>query len=139
MSGNEKRNGQDKSAMRLAFKKGDLFAIGGVLLLAGLVLALFLPGKGKSIGRAEIYRDGELIRTVPLDRDTEFTVSGAYTNVITVRGGRIAVTEADCPGGDCVHSGWIGSPGRSLACLPNRVEIRVVSGGSDADVDIITG
>ena len=48
-----------------------------------------------------------------------------------------AFTESDCPGRDCVHSGSIGSTGRSIVCLPNRVEIRVIS--AEADVDFVVG
>lgn len=125
------------NGMRLRFQKGDFIAIGAVLLLAVAVLLLFLPAKSASGGVAEIYKDGVLIKTVPLNADTELTVENGYTNVITVRDGKIAFTDADCPGEDCVHSGWIDSPGRSLVCLPNRVEIRVVSG--ESDVDFVVG
>ena len=65
------------------------------------------------------------------------TVGGLYTNRITVRGGRIAITESSCPGEDCVHSGWIDRPGRSLVCLPNRVEIRLEGPAAEDDVDAV--
>lgn len=123
--------------MRLRFKKGDLLAIGAVLLLAALVFAVFLPGKNRGAARAEIYQDGVLIKTLPLSADAEFTVSGEYTNVITVRGGKVAVTEADCPGEDCVLSGWTNTPGRSLVCLPNRVEVRVTA--DESEFDLVAG
>ena len=57
----------------------------------------------------------------------------SVVNFIAVSDGAIAFTHSNCPGQDCVHSGSIHSTGRSLVCLPNRVEIRVVSGGSDVD------
>lgn len=123
-----------QEVMRLRFQKGDLIAVATVLLSAVLVFVLLLPGKDAKAARVEIYRDGVLIQTLPLEKDAEFTVSGEYTNVITVSGGRVAVTEADCPGEDCVRSGRISTPGRSLVCLPNRVEIRIVSDGGDFDL-----
>ena len=52
---------------------------------------------------------------------------------LAINDGASACTASDCPGQDCVHSGAIHTAGRSLVCLPNRVEIRVVSGGSDVD------
>ena len=58
-------------------------------------------------------------------------------NTITVCDGKISFSDSDCPGQDCVHSGSIGSTGRSLVCLPNAVEIRVVSG--ESDVDFVVG
>lgn len=119
--------------MRLRFQKGDLLAVAVTLLLAVAVFVLFLPRENSQATVAEIYLDGALIRQVSLSEDGEFTVTGDYENTVTVRDGKIAVTRSDCPGGDCVHSGWIGSRGRSLVCLPNRLEIRVVSASGDVD------
>ena len=118
---------------RLRFQKGDLLAVAVTLLLAVAVFVLFLPRENSQAAVAEIYLDGALIRQVSLSEDGEFTVTGDYENTVTVRDGKIAVTRSDCPGGDCVHSGWIGSRGRSLVCLPNRLEIRVVSASGDVD------
>lgn len=119
--------------MNKGFKPGDLLAVGAVLLLAVLCFAAFLPkGEGEA-SSAQIYQGGELLMTVPLDKDRQFPVEGDYCNVVTVRDGQIAITASDCPGQDCVHSGGIHSPGRSLVCLPNALEIRVVSGQSDVD------
>ena len=66
-----------------------------------------------------------------------FEVTGKYTNLIIVENGSIAITASDCPGEDCVHSGAITAPGRSIVCLPNGVEVRVV--GQSADVDFVVG
>ena len=119
--------------MRLRFQKGDALAVAVTLLLAVAVFVAFLPREQAGAPVAEIYLDGVLVRQVSLAEDTEFTVTGDYENTVTVRDGKIAVTGSDCPGGDCVHSGWIGSRGRSLVCLPNRLEIRVVSASGDVD------
>lgn len=123
--------------MRLRFQKGDCLAILATLLLAAVVFSLFLPGKSEEAAVAEIYLDGRLIRQVPLNTEAEFALSGDYTNTVTVRDGKIGITASDCPGGDCVHSGFIGTSGRSVVCLPNRLEIRVVS--SAGDVDFVVG
>ena len=119
--------------MRLSFRKGDLLAIGLTLLLAAAVLVAFLPGQNKGAAVAQIYQDNALVRTVSLDVDQQFTLTGQYTTTITVRDGKIAVTQSDCPGEDCVHSGWSSSSGRSIVCLPNRVEIRIMSDADDVD------
>lgn len=126
-----------RDLVRLAFQKGDIFAIVAVILLAILMFVLFLPGESRGAVYAEIYRDGELLQTVPLDQDQEFVLAGTYNNTVTVRDGQIAVTESDCPGMDCVSCGWIGSSGRSIVCLPNGIEIRVVS--ESGDVDFVVG
>ena len=119
--------------MRLNFQKGDILAVAATLLLAAVILAACLPGKAEQGLRAEIYLDGKLVKEVRLDREQEFTVEADYRNTVSVKGGKIAISASDCPGEDCVHSGWIGSGGRSIVCLPNRVEIRIVAVRSDVD------
>ena len=123
--------------MRLRFRKGDLLAIVSTLLLAVVVFVIFLPGRGGTAAIAQIYQDNTLVRTVSLETDQEFTLAGQYNMTVAVRDGKIAVTQSDCPGEDCVHSGWSDSSGRSIVCLPNRVEIRIVS--DTDDVDFVVG
>lgn len=123
--------------MKNSFKIGDLLAIGGVLLAAALVLLVYLPRGNTEAAVAQIYQNGKLVMTLPLDQPRELPVTGGYCNTITVRDGKIAITGSDCPGQDCVHSGWLDSPGRSLVCLPNALEIRVVA--EQSEVDFVVG
>lgn len=122
---------------KLRFCKGDLIAIAVVIVLAVAVMLCFLPGKGGASGRAVICLNGEPVKTVELTEDQTFTVSGQYHNVIKVEAGKIFFAESDCPGQDCVHSGGIRDSGRVLVCLPNAVEIRIIS--DDSDVDFVVG
>ena len=121
----------------LGFRKGDWLAIALVTALAAAVLLCFLPGGNEPAAQAEIYLDGELYRTVTLTENAVYQVTDTYSNEITVKDGAIAFTASDCPGQDCVHSGSVRSAGRSLVCLPNKVEIRVVTG--ESDVDFVVG
>ena len=119
--------------MKLTFCKGDIFAVGLVAAIAILVGVLFWTSVGAEEGSmVSVYQDGKLIKEISLSDTTEFTVEGEYTNVISVKDGKAAITESDCPGTDCVHSGWIHDAGRSIVCLPNRVEIRI-EGASEVD------
>lgn len=120
---------------RLRFQKTDTIAIGLVVMLAILVFLCYLPKGKETPACVEVYRDGDLTETISLYENREITIRGNYTNTITIRDGKVAVTYSDCPGTDCVKSGWIGSTGRSIVCLPNGVEIRVV--GADSDVDFV--
>ncbi len=120
----------------LKFKKGDLIAIAVVTVLAIAVLFCFLPHSDAAV-KAEIYHNGELVKTVDLADEQTFTVDGRYHNTVCVADGKIAIMESDCPGRDCVHSGAINSSGRVLVCLPNGVEIRVLS--AESDVDFVVG
>ena len=126
--------------LRLRFRPGDLVAVSAIALLASAVALIFLTGSGTGPVEAEIRQNGELIDTIPLDRDTEFVISGDYENTVTVKDGEIAITVSDCPGEDCVHSGWRSSAGQSIVCLPNLVEIRIVpANGGETGVDGVTG
>ena len=118
---------------KLRFRRGDWIAIGIVAALAIAVMLCFLPGSSAPSSQAEIYLNGQLIQTVDLTRDQTFTVSDRYRNVVTVADGKIAVTESDCPGMDCVHSGSISTLGRVLVCLPNGLEIRITEAETDVD------
>ena len=122
---------------RLKFQTGDALAIVLVVLLAAGVFLAFLPGRSQEAAQAEIYLNGERIETLLLSQDRELTINDQYSNTITVTDGRIAITASDCPGEDCVHSGWISSSGRSIVCLPNGLEIRVIA--QTGDVDFVVG
>ncbi len=121
----------------LRFRKGDILAIAAVVVLAALVAVFFFPKSSNVPAVAQIYQDGQLLQTLSLASDTTLEISGKYTNTVTVQDGAIAITASDCPGEDCVHSGAIHSTGRSVVCLPNAVEVRVVS--QTSDVDFVVG
>ncbi|MBR2131560.1 MAG: NusG domain II-containing protein [Oscillospiraceae bacterium] len=121
------------SQHQLHFRSGDLFAAALVILLTVFTSFVFLPNGTADPQQAEIYQNGQLLKTVFLDKPQEFTITGNYYNTITVRDGSIAITASDCPGADCVHSGAIQTSGRSIVCLPNGVEIRITADSADVD------
>ena len=91
-------------------------------LLGGLLLK---PAEGAET--AEIYSDGQLLKTLSLAENQQFTVplaDGSF-NEITVRDGKISVTSASCPDQVCVKRGFC-SGGAPIICLPNALEIRFV-------------
>lgn len=122
-----------KQPMKLTFCKTDFLAIAIVAVIAILVSVVFWTSiDDKEGSMVSIYQDSTLIQEIPLDTDTEFVIEGAYENVVTIKDGKAAITKSDCPGTDCVHSGWIHEAGRSIVCLPNRVELRI-EGNSEVD------
>ncbi len=84
-------------------------------------------------GYAQIISQGEIVKTVSLSRDQEFTVAGK--NTVTVRDGKIAVTAADCPDGYCMKRGFCDG-GLDIVCLPNGLVIHFLE---DSDVDAALG
>ena len=103
-----------------------------VLLFVCIIASVFLMG-GKPANRAEITSRGQVIRTVDLNIDQEFTVECELgTNTVTVRDGKIAVTAADCPDHYCMDRGFCNS-GTQIVCLPNQLVITFL------DEEIIDG
>ena len=93
-----------------------------LLLSVGASIFLLMPGKESQW--AEIWSDGKLIKTVHLLNDDSFTVDSNYgSNTITIKEGKIAVTEATCPDHYCMQRGFCSS-GAQIVCLPNRLVIK---------------
>ena len=111
-----------------------LFAI-LLLVFGGLSIPLLLPGEAAT--HAEIVSDGQLMHTVDLRIDREITIS-AYNggrNTITIKDGKIAVTNATCPDHYCMHRGYC-NRGTQIVCLPNRLVIRFVG---EQPIDAVVG
>ena len=111
---------------RLGFGRGDLVAIALVVLIAAAAAVCFVPrSPAADADTVQIFRDGTLEMELPLHEDRTVAIGGEYENEIEIAGGAVAVVRSNCPGADCVHTGRITQAGRSIVCLPNRVEIRI--------------
>ena len=90
---------------------------------------------------AYIYSNGELIKTIDLDKvdqPYEFMVgeNEAANNTVSVRKGEIGVTGASCPDKICVHHGFIDSNAEPIICMPNKLVI-TVGAENKAGVDAV--
>lgn len=110
------------------------------LLLAAVVLSagfILTKKEEPSAPVARITRDGELLREIPLDEVKEsysFVVEDELgSNTILVEPGRIRVSEADCPDQVCVNQGFISDGTVPVVCLPHKLMIEIVGGGSEFD------
>ena len=102
--------------------------------VAAACIALSLPLLRTEQARfAKITSKGVEVKTVDLLIDQEFTVDGK--NTVTVSGGKIAVTWADCPDHYCMKRGFC-SGGTDIVCLPNRLVIEFLG---DQEVDAAIG
>ena len=102
-------------------------AVLAVILVVSVGASAFFFLPGEKAPMAEVISDGKVNRVVNLNADQEFTVpcAGGF-NTVTVKDGKIAVTEASCPDQYCVRQGFCNS-GRDIVCLPNRLVISFVS------------
>ena len=101
----------------------------------GASFCFLMPGEAST--QAEITSHGEVVKTVDLRIDQEFTIeneNGGY-NVITVQDGKIGVSDATCPDHYCMKRGLCNS-GAEIVCLPNRMTIRFLGA---QEIDAIIG
>ncbi len=80
---------------------------------------------------------GSSIMTVRLSEAQEFTFAadnGGY-NIVTIKNGKIAVTEADCPDQYCVQQGFC-SGGAPIVCLPHALVIEFIG---EQEIDSLLG
>ena len=111
-----------------------LFAV-LLLLCIGISIPIFMGNE--SAFSAQIISDGQIVKTVLLSQEQEFTVTSPQggSNTVTVRDGKIAVTQADCPDHYCMLRGFCGG-GTEIVCLPNKLIIRFLG---EQEIDAIVG
>lgn len=100
-----------------------------ILLLAGLfllsvaaaALLYFYQPQAKYV---TVISDGRTVAVLDLSEDAELTVPYRDgSNTVTVKGGKISVTEASCPDGYCMQAGEKDG-GLPIICLPNHLVLR---------------
>ena len=97
-------------------------ALAVLLLVCFGLCFLFFTGNDAS-DQAEIRIDGEVYKIVNLHQDQQLLISCPDgSNTVTIEGGKIAVTAADCPDQYCVQRGFV-SGGTPIVCLPHRLVI----------------
>ena len=105
------------------------------LLCLGLTIPLLMPGEPAYY--ADIISEATVIHTVDLRVDREITITNSKgnVNIVTIRDGKIAVTEADCPDHYCMHRGFCNN-GAQIVCLPNQLVIRFTG---EQEIDMVAG
>jgi hypothetical protein len=117
----------------MKFTPLDFLAILVSLLVVG---AFSLAAYGGRDSAQDVVIEASGSRWIyPLDVDRQERVEGPLgETVVMIKGGKASVEDSPCPDKLCVHMPAISEPGQWIACLPNRVFVRV-RGGSGQDVD----
>lgn len=109
-----------------------------ILVAASAVSIIYMKSKNDAGGKtAYIYRDNELLKTVPLSGvKTPYTFRIEYKdgdyNDICVEEGKIKISDASCPDKLCVHMGYISDSVMPITCLPNHLVIRINNDGEES-------
>ena len=88
------------------------------------------PGVGKSQVVAQVELSS-------LPGEKTIAVDGTYHLTVILDKTGAAVTDSDCPGRDCVHTGRITRAGQSIVCLPEQVVVTLE--GKTPSADVILG
>ncbi len=113
-------------------RAGD-FVVAATIILLAMAIWLF-PMRNKDKGEyVNIYQNGKLLERMSLDKGESKELGGVCINV---KNGEAFVSEADCPDKVCEKSGKISRSGESIACVPNKILIKIEGKG---EVDVIAG
>jgi len=100
-------------------------------LTLGTAWAVFAPTSAPL--RVEV-QDPEGTFLYPLDQDRTIKAKGPIGfTTIEVAQGRVWVEDSPCTNKVCIAMGIIRSSGQFVACLPNRVFVRITGGNSLSD------
>jgi hypothetical protein len=121
-----------------AFKVGDGIIL--LLVLAAVAVSAVMAYAGQE-RRQELVIEGPGGSWVfPLSAEEVVSVPGPLgATVVELRGGRVRVLSSPCTNQLCVAAGAIHTHGQWIACLPNRVWVRVAAedgaenGGEELD------
>jgi len=108
-------------------------------LLAVAASVLWSSSGGSGEARAEVEASGQ-VYIMPLSRDDVLLVRGPVGDTrVEVAGGEIFISDSDCRDKICVAMGPVSSTSSWVACLPNRVFVRVISGYSEDVPEVDSG
>ncbi len=105
-----------------------------LVLFTALIIGSVLRLAGQEDGRlqVEINASGDNY-ILPLDTDGELVLEGPVGETrVTVSGGGAYISHSDCQNKTCMAMGRISRSPAWIACLPNRVFLRITGGGGAA-------
>ncbi|MBD5111567.1 MAG: NusG domain II-containing protein [Ruminococcaceae bacterium] len=114
-------------------KPFEAVIIGSVLF--GSIAAIFIMNRADSSSRTAVIRCGDVRHELALDEDGLFRFDGIDAE-FEVKNGKIRLIKASCPDKICEKTGYIGSSGQSIVCIPNKITVAVAGSGESVDVTV---
>jgi hypothetical protein len=110
-----------------------LIAIAAVGVIVLTAVVAYGPGGGQ-VSAVLTGKGGEWV--YPLSVDREIRVAGPLGDtIVEIQNGAVRIKDSPCPNKTCIAAGSIERTGQWLACLPNRVMIRIEGRRADVGVD----
>ena len=111
-----------------------------VVIFALLVVVSFLFPFSKQPGaRVVVDADHRTVYTAPLNENRTFEVSGPLVDTrLTIENGAVRVLSSPCPQKICIGMGEAHQAGDLLACVPNRIVIRVEGQAEGESYDLLS-
>ena len=126
-----------RSQPELKPKPLDALVVLAVLLLGVTAAWLAYGGENSGALTATVKHRGQVVARVELSSLAEektVSIDGAYHLTVTLDRTGAAVTDSDCPGQDCLHTGRITRAGQSIVCLPEQVIVTLEGKAPSPDV-----
>ena len=115
----------------------DVILIAGALVIAIIALLIINRYKAMSTENAMVVIEvnGDEVGRYPLSDDRVVYVESynGGNNTVTIKDGKVSVSEASCPDKICVKHKRIKYNGETIICLPNRMTVTIVSEGEKTD------
>lgn len=105
------------------------------LVLIGSIAAVFVMSRSGG-SRTAVIRCKDVRYELSLDKDGVFRFDGVDAE-FEVKNGKIRLTNASCPDKLCEKTGFIGSSGQSIICVPGKIAVSVA--GANESVDAVIG
>lgn len=110
-----------------------------IIMAVGAVVGFSLVAYGETgVGSEALIQaeDGDYVYS--LDVETEFEIDGPLgPSTLRIRDGGIEFLSSPCRDKICIAGGHISHEGQWVACLPNRIFVRI-EGGEEAEIDAQT-
>lgn len=120
---------------RLPLLKGDILLIVSLCLI---IVLLFLPSFGDADEKltAEIYHNGEIVKTVSLSETDGEEITAGNCELLIEKDG-VSFIHSDCRDKLCIKRGKLKRKGDTMACVPEKV-VAVIKGENKDDFHIAT-
>lgn len=106
------------------------------IILIGSIAAVIIMNRSGSDPRTAVILCGDARHELALGKDGLFRFDGIDAE-FEVKNGKIRLIKATCPDKICEKTGFIGSPGQSIICVPNKITVTVA--GAEGSIDAVIG